>query len=472
MAVPSDPQLTWPDDPDRELLENRKRYPTFELALAIYKELSLLTTRKTLDRFIGTRYEPQPSRWLDKLNALPENLEGSQPPKRHWRSAKLPDHAVLRLIWSLVHEDTERARCDGDIADILHVLVARHPSVKVPHLLRLSFLPRDLLGELERFYDHLRASRQGNRDNIRRSALNPQGALFADSIRGIQQDAAELTGKHLPGDQAIEVYKRGWRSHPSLKDIERRAKDLGLGERPSAWAILVIPLVSYLKLSLDQEWSPGPYKLVSDLLRVRYPSRFAGDRWGWTGNSESVRELYRTRDDSAPLRLWPLALDAWLHWRVTKAIEGESAYGEAPSPLPQAWFTATDIAERIGLADGHAKRVARKLALLHQKAERAASASVHSLEAFFDVEGSPIRYRPTSPSEVVATPAAQEAFPLCEFCHLPFRPAPGRVDQRYGDNCCGSEKPHRAPTENDPGCPGHDPSVTRDENRDGSRDAP
>jgi Helix-turn-helix domain len=157
---------------------------------------------------------------------------------------------------------------------------------------------------------------------------------------------------------------------------------------------------------------------------------------------------------------------------VIKAIEGESAYGEVPSPLPQSWFTANDIGERLGLEAGHATRVARKLAPLHQKAGHAVSSSVHSLEAVFSAERKPIRYRRTSPSEITGPPpAAQEDFPQCAFCQLPFRPAPERMNQRYGDNCCGSEKPHRAPTENDPGCPGHHPTVA-DQNRDGSPGAP
>lgn len=39
----------------------------------------------------------------------------------------------------------------------------------------------------------------------------------------------------------------------------------------------------------------------------------------------------------------------------------------------------------------------------------------------------------------------------CEFCGLAFRPPPDRPGQRFGCNCCGSEKPHRSD------CPGHDP---------------
>lgn len=294
MPEPSEPPLIWPRDDPTILLESLRRYPTYGLALHITRFLGFRAIRKRLEQFTRSPYQAGPSRWLDAIAARDDRHQsGAALVEGPWKAARPPDAGLPRLIWSFVVQDAERAWASPEITDLFCVLEHTHPNVSRPHLLALSFLPRDLLDDLGRFWAYLTGTKRGRADEIRRSARNPRSDLFLEGLQRVQADSQDITGEPLPGDEALAIHKAGWRSSPSLRELERQCNDLGLGTRASAWSIVVIPLVSFLRLHMSPDARPGPYELTATLLKLRYPTRPEAGRWEWNGSPEAVRRLCR-----------------------------------------------------------------------------------------------------------------------------------------------------------------------------------
>lgn len=336
--------LDWPRDPAPDA---KYKYPTYGLAVELVRELGSTGLSYVLDRATDSPFDPEISRSLDALRELRER---GGAPKGPWKGVNAD---LQRAVWTLMGLEASRALSAPPVADLLGELESRHKKISQTELLTLSYVPTDLLSQLTRRNESIQGSRR-KADARRRRALNPQSDLFAASIREIMEELVDLSGAgERSGDEARAIHQRG-RSVPPLEELKQRERRLGGGRRLSAWSIAVIPLTAFLTVQLEPDTLPGRVEVVSSLLEARYAST-ADATWQWTGNAESVRNLFRGRAARDP-RSWPPALDLWLRWRVLALLERTSAYVEKYHPLP-APFTAYDVADRVGLDYGHAPRI-------------------------------------------------------------------------------------------------------------------